>query len=91
MNRTELIRCVEAAPVDPATKAATILGIAAMSKADLARFSVLADRGIALLAAKDYAGIMALLAEANAPPKLTKLAQDMIHALTGSDDSHPVG
>lgn len=82
-----MIRYIEAAPVDTATKAATILGVSAMSKADFERFSVLADRGIALLAAKDYPGILALLEEAKAPPKLTAMARKMLSDLADSDHS----
>ena len=89
MKRVDMIKYVQASDVTDAMKAAAIMGISLMSKSDFERFSGLADRGLHMLEAKDWPGLMALLEEQDAPPEVLTMAKGMIGALSASGDPAP--
>ena len=90
MKRAAMIKYVQASSVSDPMKAAAIMGISLMPKAEFERFSGLADEGLRMLEAKDYPGLLALLESQNTPPDLLAIAKGMIDALA-SGDPNPVG
>lgn len=94
MTRSEMIAYVQKAEGVPAQmKAAAVMGIALMSKNDLARFSGLADRGLSMVQSGDYVGIMTLLEEVDAPPDVIEVAKTFLGSLPTSGigpDSTPL-
>jgi hypothetical protein len=62
-------------------KAAAVAGIVTLSKEKFKEFAVAAERGLALIQAKDYDGLLALLDEVDASPDVIALAKGLLSGL----------
>jgi len=91
MKRSEMIGYIQRAEGVPSQmKAAAILGVSLMPKDELPRFSAIADRGLKMIEAGDYEGVMALLAEVDAPPDVIAAARTLLASLvTHADKNTP--